>query len=270
MHGDLDRPESIILGSRSYNNLLYQSPNYLSFLETLFTTQTVLFIGFGGSDPDFDYLIDRLSTIFSRTLNKHFMLVADDKFNFTEKRRLLIDKRLETIEYDPKNNHEQVGVFIKKLADAINDDKIKTTPQKELPTYVFVISQDLGEEGIVQYVDSLKGFHVSAWHNLDMYFNAEIKKDAEHDIFDENYDFKPSLALIEISEKSLKSVSFEKEVEQALLKELEEKITIVPVVIGNIEVPFKLRNFQHVRLPEDYKKKDLEEIKRILTVYNNK
>lgn len=74
MHGDLDRSDTIVLGSRSYGDLLYKSPNYISFLETLFTTHTVLFIGFGGQDPDLDYLLDRLSTIFSRTLNKHFIL----------------------------------------------------------------------------------------------------------------------------------------------------------------------------------------------------
>ncbi len=37
IHGDIDRPESIVLGSRSYNQSLFRTPEYLHFLETLFT-----------------------------------------------------------------------------------------------------------------------------------------------------------------------------------------------------------------------------------------
>jgi hypothetical protein len=271
LHGDIDRPEGIVLGSRSYNNLMYKSPNYLSFLETLFTTQTVLFIGFGGSDPDFDYLIDRLSTIFSRTLNKHFLLAANNKFNFTEKRRLLLDKRLEVIEYDPKNNHQEVEVFINKVHSLVNNKDSKQTETKETPTYVLVMSSDFEQDSIVGYVDSLPNFQVTMWTSFDRYFDgtSESRKKFLGDLEDDNYEFKPTIAIIELRKESINSVKFEQEIEQALLKELEEKIIIIPVVIGKVEIPFKLRNFQHIRLPEKFSKKDLNALKEILTVYNN-
>lgn len=274
MHGDIDRPASIILGTRSYNNLLYKSPEYLSFLETLFTTQTVLFIGFGGSDPDLDYLLDRLSTIFSRTLNKHFILIAKGKFNFTEKRRLLLDRRLEVIEYDPKDNHKEVDVFISNLNKFLDEKSSKSDEilnKAKLKTYVLMISdgnEDIENDVLTNYIDSIPGFQVTVWTSISGYFSKE-RETHDNDMFLSNsYEFKPSIAIIVLTEKSIKSVKFEHEVEQALLKELEEKISIIPIVIGDIEIPFKLRNYQLIKLPENYKKKDLEILKKIITVHN--
>jgi hypothetical protein len=277
MHGDIDRPESIVLGTRSYNNLMYKSPEYLSFLETLFTTHTVLFVGFGGSDPDLDYLIDRLSTIFSRTLNKHFILVSKERFNFTEKRRLLLDKRLEVIEYDPKNNHKQVEEFINNLHNFINNredgkQNIITEQTKNKPIYVLMIS-DM-ENGKSPYneltrcIDSIDNFEVTVWANYSSYFNKSAK--GYDDLIEEDYEYKPSIAFIVISEEAKKSANFELEVEQTLLKELDERLTVIPIVIGNIEIPFKLRNYQHLKLPQKYKQKDLDNLKsQIINVYNN-
>lgn len=268
MHGDLDRPESIILGTRSYNNLMYKSPEYLSFLETLFTTQTVLFIGFGGSDPDLDYLIDRLSTIFSRTLNKHFILVSKDKFNFTEKRRLLLDKRLEVIEYDPKNDHQQVEEFINNLHNFIVQKETELSPststnKKDKPIYVLMISDSDAENNpdgvLTKVIDSIKGLQVTVWTHYNSYFNKTTKG---YDTFiEDDYEFKPSIAIIVLSEDSKKSIGFELEVEKALLKELDDRLTVVPVIIGNVEIPFKLRNFQYIKLPKNYKKSDLVPLK---------
>ena len=49
VHGDVNLPGSIVLGNRDYSRLLHLSPAYRSFLETIFATYTVLFVGFGGA-----------------------------------------------------------------------------------------------------------------------------------------------------------------------------------------------------------------------------
>ena len=168
MHGDIDRVETIILGNRSYNSLLHKSPEYLSFLEILFTTQTVLFVGFGGSDPDLDYVIDKLSTVFSRTLNKHYLLAPSKKFNFTEKRRLLIDKRLEVLEYDASDNHKGFDDFIENLANIFRDFR---QDSELIQKYnVLIIS---GEYDFRTYMDKIEKYFtgnqfisVSGWANM--------------------------------------------------------------------------------------------------------
>jgi len=276
MHGDIDRSDTIVLGSRSYNNLVYKSPEYLSFLETLFTTHTVLFIGFGGSDPDLDYLLDRLSTIFSRTLNKHFILVPNNKFNFTEKRRLLLDKRLEVIDYDPKDNHAEVDNFIGALLEIITETRSKddNKPKKKIRTtnvQIFesmsgVKDNDFGKI-ITDYIDSIDGFHVNSWGNFDHYFNTE-KPVSIDDFFHHPDEWEeediPKVSIIIISKKELQSNKFEKDIEIALLKQLEERNRVIPILIGDVDIPFKLRNFQYLKLNENFTKKDLTPLKRLL------
>ncbi len=116
VHGDVNVPGSIVLGNRDYSRLLYLNPAYRSFLETVFASFTVLFVGFGGSDPDLDGVIDRLSTIYERSIGQHFILIAEDEFSALERRRLLEDKRLDCITYKRDTSHSQVVEFLRALA----------------------------------------------------------------------------------------------------------------------------------------------------------
>lgn len=118
LHGDINRPDTIILGSHDYQDLLFRRPGYRSFLETAFTVNTVLFIGFGLEDPDIDNMLDRLSSIFSRTNESHYALIPTGRFSALEKRRMLLDKRIRIIEYDNNDgNHDQVYEFLSYLYD---------------------------------------------------------------------------------------------------------------------------------------------------------
>lgn len=125
IHGDVNIPGSIVLGNRDYSRLLYLSPGYRSFLETIFSTYTVLFLGFGGSDPDLEGIIDRLSTIFERGVGQHFILMGEGEFSAIERLRLLEDKRLDCIPYQPDGTHSQVLEFLKALV-------VRTTQNKEV------------------------------------------------------------------------------------------------------------------------------------------
>lgn len=127
VHGDVNLPGSIILGNRDYSRLLHLSPAYRSFLETVFATYTVLFVGFGGADPDLESVVDRLSTIYERSISQHFLLISEDEFSSLERRRLLEDKRLDCITYERDSSHSQVVEFLKALA-------LRTAPDADVPT----------------------------------------------------------------------------------------------------------------------------------------
>lgn len=116
VHGDLNLPGSIVLSNRDYARLLHLSPAYRSFLETLFSAYTVLFIGFGGNDPDLDGVIDKLSTLYERSIGQHFILLPEDEFSALERRRMLEDKRLDCITYRADADHSQVVEFLRALA----------------------------------------------------------------------------------------------------------------------------------------------------------
>ncbi len=273
LHGDLDRPEDIVLGSRSYNDLLYKSPEYLSFLEILFTTQTVLFIGFGGSDPDLDYLLGKLSTIFSRTLSKHFILSPKDKFNFTEKRRLLLDKRLEVIEYNPENNHKGVENFVTQLSKIIELQNEWYIEKSEINLMIVQdLLKDIKNDIIINILEDLDGYRLTRILTFDSLLDFENEEDFDEDLSEEE-GLQPSIAIIRITEESLSSISFEDCIEHLLLNELENKLSILLVTIGEFELPIKLRKFQAINLPIDYSISDVrvlkEAVKKIKTVPNN-
>ena len=62
VHGDLDKPETIVLTRRDYRRLLYENPNYLNFLRAYLVSHTVLYIGFSFTDAYLNELRSELLT----------------------------------------------------------------------------------------------------------------------------------------------------------------------------------------------------------------
>jgi hypothetical protein len=119
VHGDIDLPQTVVLGQRDYAQTLYMEPAYRSFLESIFSTYTVLFIGVGPDDPDLNAIIERLSAVFEGGLDHHFILVSDKVFTPLEERRLLSDKQLKVITYESDSSHSQVLEFLKAIRPAL-------------------------------------------------------------------------------------------------------------------------------------------------------
>lgn len=243
VHGDIDRPDSIVLGSRSYNRLLFRTPEYLHFLETLFTTHTVIFVGFSGSDIDLDFIIDRLSTIYSRTLNKHYILLPENKYNLTEKRRLLLDRRLEVIEYPKDDTHTQVDGFFNKLNELINNITPKTNKKsKKVKNELLIISsekfQDKNEAVVSQAIDELNiSFSRRAW-----YYGLSSKSDnieKEKLLFDLLKDF--PVVLMFFDREVLRAKEVERLFELLTLREVEEKATIIPIATDFFDLPLFIK-----------------------------
>jgi hypothetical protein len=116
IHGDYRDVSSIALGTRSYQDLIHWNPGYRFLLESVFAAYTVLFIGFGGSDPDITHVLDALAAWFPGRSAMHYSLLPGGRWTDTEKRRAREDRGLELIEYDDRNNHIQVGAFLQQLA----------------------------------------------------------------------------------------------------------------------------------------------------------
>jgi hypothetical protein len=251
IHGDIDRPESIILGSRSYNQLLFRTPEYLHFLETLFTTHTVLFVGFSGNDIDLDFVIDRLSTIYSRTLNKHYILLPKSKYNLTEKRRLLLDRRLEVVEYEEDPKHIQVDYFFDTLDKIINHGPTKETIQEVKTSLnpladILILSSKLFNSKHEKLVTDVirKSFPVksTAW-----FFGFESVKNmsAMNDMIASS-----NVVFIFFDNALLKIKEIESLFELITLREIDQKVKIIPIAIGMepINLPkFLLRRIIYVQ-----------------------
>ncbi len=248
IHGDSARPDSIVLGSRSYNHLLFRSPEYLHFIETLFTTHTVLFVGFGGSDIDFDFINNRLSTIYSRTLNKHYILLPDSKYNLTEKRRMLIDKRLEVIDYEYDKSHKQVGHFFSQLNDLMSEDKSVEKPEMSTeqsstrPLYI-ISSKKFNEEYqelIIETIERVqKERSFNSWYWFYGYGGEKVSKE---DLFSiQNY----QNVLIIFDNEIMESKEIEFLFELITLREIEEKVNLIAISYNTDNVPEFLKRRIH-------------------------
>lgn len=116
IHGDLSQPQSITLGTRNYQDLIHWNPGYRFLLESILNTFTVFFVGFGGTDPDVNHVLDALASRFRRRDDRHYILMPRGKWSTMEMRRHELDRGLETIEYDDRGGHAQVCRFLETLA----------------------------------------------------------------------------------------------------------------------------------------------------------
>jgi len=124
IHGDINDSDSIVLGSRSYEKLLYSHENDQLDLKTIFGMASVLFIGFGGSDPNFEKIISTVAM--SDGLRKrHWMLVPSNTFPLLKAKRLWEDKGINVIQYEKDPTHSGLTNFLKRL---ITPQSLISTP----------------------------------------------------------------------------------------------------------------------------------------------
>lgn len=263
IHGDIDRPDSIVLGSRSYNQILFRTPEYLHFLETLFTTHTVLFVGFSGNDIDLDFVTDRLSTIYSRTLNKHYILLPSTKYNLTEKRRLLLDKRLEVIDYEEDSKHSQVDYFFNTLDELINekqkDSKTKSNLEtEELLSKYLVISSNAFQERNEKVVADVMSNLIDKGTSWSWYYGLDSEKD--NSTLNRLIE-KSEIVIMFFDKYVLKIKEIESLFELITLREIDNKVKIIPISVdnGGVSLPVFMRGrLFHIEQP--ITNKDLTEL----------
>ena len=116
IHGDYRNLSTITLGTRDYQGLIHYNPGYRFLLESIFDTYTVLFVGFGASDPDILHALDALAARFPAQPAAHYLLHPHGNFTETSRRRFKKDRGLEIIEYDSAHNHSQVTAFLTALS----------------------------------------------------------------------------------------------------------------------------------------------------------
>ena len=137
MHGDIEDPQSIILSQKSYSELLYNSSGYQQLLEKIFSDYVILFIGYGGSDPNVESTIDKISLHDGKS--RHFMLSKEGSLTNIEKKRFQKDKKLSVIEYvDYFGLHNHIDTFFSDLLKNIFDEEKLSKIPKKLRTRIKV------------------------------------------------------------------------------------------------------------------------------------
>lgn len=259
MHGHIDRLDSIVLGKKSYDEILYKSPTYRQFMETLFSVYTILFVGFGGDDDDLNNAFDKLASLYSRTLDKHYMLVAEKKYNITEKRRLLLDRRIEVIEYKKDDAHTQVCEFFNELRIQVKgaNDQIKVFKDNTNKEAKVFLSSSSKDKNITQIIfDYLVENNFQVWHGDNELKPGDILVQSISSAIQES-----DIMIVLITENSINSSWVNNELQAGILKQVYDKsIRVIPIVIGNIQVPAYVNQILYLKLGEDLSEKDLKSI----------
>jgi hypothetical protein len=114
LHGDLTEPNSIVLGSRAYERVLYTNNSYCRCLDTIFATASVLFVGFGASDPNVEAITSRVAAFDGHT-PRHWMLLSAGSILPLKAKRLRKDKGIRVIQYQQDEEHSGLITFLKCL-----------------------------------------------------------------------------------------------------------------------------------------------------------
>ena len=115
-HGTIDRMDTIVLGSRSYRDIIHSNRPYRQHLTSLFSGKTVLFIGFGLTDPDLLLLLDEMRAVFSDRTGHHFALMDERSVPGVKRRRFEKDYGIVVIPYTPTAlDHPEVREFLEAL-----------------------------------------------------------------------------------------------------------------------------------------------------------
>lgn len=120
LHGDIDYPESIILTRRDYDSTMYRSPHIRLFLQAIFLTNALLFVGYSINDPDFQMALAEITLLFEGTAPQSFALLPQSESLFS---KIYSDRmNIQVIPYDARENHKMVTEILQLLKDKVKNE----------------------------------------------------------------------------------------------------------------------------------------------------
>lgn len=130
-HGSIEQIDTIVLGKNDYRQLMHGNVAYRTHLQNVFSTKTVLFIGYSLTDPDLELLLDEWGSIAKGFVGTHYALMDIRELSSIEQRRLSRDYGIVVLPYQPSNNtHPEVGAFLTELMSKIRVDNVITSKSR--------------------------------------------------------------------------------------------------------------------------------------------
>jgi hypothetical protein len=117
-HGSIDSPGAMVFTKGDYARARHKYSAFYSLLDGLMLTHTCLFLGCGLSDPDIQVLLER-NVQLHPTSNPHF-IVMGSRFSSDFKRAVKKTMNLEVLQYNPKDNHDELQTSLKQLVEAVD------------------------------------------------------------------------------------------------------------------------------------------------------
>ncbi len=129
VHGTIDRIETVILGRSDYREVMHADSAYRQHLMTLFSVKTVIFLGFGLTDPDLLLLLDELRATFKGYTGKHYALMNTRNIPSIKQKRFEKDYCIQIIPYTSSTpEHPEVKAFLTDLAEQVRQVRPAISP----------------------------------------------------------------------------------------------------------------------------------------------
>jgi hypothetical protein len=120
VHGTVDRIQTVVLGRSDYRKVMHANPTYRQCLTVLFSVKTVLFLGFGLTDPDLLLLLEELRGRFRDYTGKHYALMNTREVPAIKQRRFESDYGIQIIPYTSSTpDHPEVQMFLASLVEEV-------------------------------------------------------------------------------------------------------------------------------------------------------
>ena len=77
MHGSYEDIDSLILTHSDFRKILFQRPKYREFLRRLFTESTLFFYGYSFTDPNVDFVLQEIMSLYEGMSPPHYAVMPD-------------------------------------------------------------------------------------------------------------------------------------------------------------------------------------------------
>lgn len=122
IHGDIGTPDKLIFTKVDYARARTIYSDFYSILEALLLTHTFIFLGAGLNDPDIALLLEDYNFKYGFT-RKHYFVIPQKGLTDLERKIYEDSMGLQFLEYDPKNNHEQLLESILDLNQKVEEQR---------------------------------------------------------------------------------------------------------------------------------------------------
>lgn len=115
-HGCVNDISRIVLSRSQYFRAKQENYEFYSILNSLFMTNTLLFLGYSMSDPDIQLVLEN-SNIFSRSTHPHYALVGDDIIPDIEE-SMHKAYNIQFLKF-PAGQYDEANKYIEQLAEQV-------------------------------------------------------------------------------------------------------------------------------------------------------
>lgn len=116
-HGSIDSPDLVVFSRERYANLIHKHPTYNDVMNSLILTNTMVFLGTSGSDPDINLILERHVSLHEFSSPHYFVTADTDTIKMKDFWQR--NYNIQIIPYRKDETHSQLTVGLQNLKESV-------------------------------------------------------------------------------------------------------------------------------------------------------